>query len=170
MTNAKNRKLCWNCDGSVHIHATKCPYCGTELVAEETPPTYNTTYQQPEPLPQPPPQPQQVSQEPPPPPYVQRVQPQNYSLPQQSSWQEQIPQEEPKPEPAPRTSGGGAGPLLMLLPGAFFFLFAMLLLLFSDDGLLTLSWKAKYWFVYLLIACPMLYIGWRSLNRVPDTA
>jgi hypothetical protein len=164
MTNAKNRKLCWNCDGSVHIHATKCPFCGTELVAEEAPPTQQTfqqTYQQPEPPPQP------VSQEPPPPPYVQRVQSQSYALPQQSSWQEQLPEEESKPAPEPRARGD-AMPLLMLLPGAFFFLFAMLLLLFSEDGLLTLSWQAKHWFVYFLVAMPLLYLGWRSLNRVTE--
>ena len=71
MANAKNRKLCWNCDGSVHIHATKCPYCGTDLVAEESPapqqqPAPQPLYQTPPP-PEPVVAPQTTYQAPPPP-------------------------------------------------------------------------------------------------------
>ncbi|MBS0622182.1 MAG: hypothetical protein JSR80_04400 [Verrucomicrobia bacterium] len=148
----KNRKLCWNCDGSVHIHATKCPYCGSDLVAEQPS----------QPLAVPPaPKVQTQSSSlppPPPPPYVRQVAP---ALP-------------PEPEPLifqpteqanePKRGNGGFISLLLLLPGAFFLLFAFLLLLFAKEGLLSLEWKAKYWWIYLSLSIPMLYFGWRFLK------
>lgn len=57
--------------------------------------------------------------------------------------------------------------LLLLLPGAIFLLFAMILILFSQDGHLSLQWNAKYWFVYLVVSAPMLYIGFKTLSQLP---
>ena len=169
MPNAKNRKLCWNCDGSVHIHATKCPFCGTDLVAEEAP-AQQTTYQAPPPPPL----------EAPPPPYVQRVQPQPDLYQSAPPWQvpgqveeqpqqemvAQVPVIEELVDETPARSHE-VMPMLLLLPGAFFLLFALVLLLFSQDGALTLSWKASHWMAYLCVGLPMLFMGYRSLNRVP---
>ena len=55
--------------------------------------------------------------------------------------------------------------MLLLLPGSFFLFFGMILLFFSNDGTLSLEWNAHYWFFYLLLAAPLIYYGWRTLNR-----
>lgn len=153
---AKNRKLCFNCDGSVHIHATKCPYCGANLSAAPV-------------------EAQVAVEEPvPPPPYVARareleeVPPPVYSVApveRKESRSERI--EEPK-EPARREVADPKAvlmPMFLIIPGAFFFLFGMMLLLFSHDGVLTLRWNAHYWYLYLGLATPLLYFGWRFLHR-----
>lgn len=144
----KNRKLCWNCDGSVHIHATKCPYCGSDLVAEQAanalPPAASKV--------------QAAASSVPPPPYVRQVTPSLPSAPEPIVFQPTEPVSEPK------IRNGDLVSLLLLLPGAFFLLFALLLFLFSDEGVLSLQWQAKYWWIYLSVSVPMLYFGWRFLK------
>ncbi len=162
MGSVKNRKLCWNCDGSVHIHSTKCPYCGTDLVAE---PQENEPYQQSAYAPPPPPVQSPEPAAPPPPPYVQQVQPGPDYLMQN--------QPPPPPLPNPETvaheeqapARSDIMPLILMLPGAFFLLFSLMLLLFSENGKLTLQWNASYWLTYLLIGLPLLFLGYRSLKR-----
>lgn len=164
MGTPKNRKLCWNCDGSVHTHATKCPYCSTDL-SESAPVTLSAT------APPPPyaaPEPQLVAR---------RVTPQPpYNTTPLHA--EPPPREEPTAmsPPSPVTSSRVPTlrdvvlPMLLLLPGAFFLLFGAVLILFSADGVLTLRWNAHYWILYLALAIPLLYFGWRSLNQVEHQA
>ncbi len=162
MTAVKNRKLCWNCEGSVHMHATKCPFCSTDLTASTSP-----HLEQVEPLTPytPRPQPQEDNGVPAPP-YA----PRGYGI--ESAVEEyaaqvrhdQPPQqavEEEMEEEAP----SNAIPLMLLLPGVFCLLFGLVLVLFSSGGELTMRWNARYWFIYLLAAIPMLYFGWRTLGR-----
>ena len=134
----KNRKLCWNCEGSVHVRATKCPFCGSELSAET--PAPSSPYNAQTAVPAPP-----------------------YSAPAFEGAQ-------PEPALAAETpkedlSRSVVLPMLLLLPGVFFLLFGVLLALFATDGLLTLRWNARYWFVYCMLACPLLWFGWKSLSR-----
>lgn len=137
MPGAKNRKLCWNCEGSVHVHATKCPYCGTDLSTENaSTPTYSYG-RQPD------------------------MQPPSYDALPPSPSEMPAPIEEARPQKQPREFL----PMLLMLPGAFFLLFGMILLLFSNDGTLTLEWNAHYWFFYLLLSVPLIYYGWRTLGR-----
>ena len=77
------------------------------------------------------------------------------SMPQEAAPQQVLHQEEGR---------GVVVPMLLLLPGVFFLLFSLILLLFSNHGLLTLQWKAQYWFIYAGVALPLLYFGWRSLG------
>lgn len=158
--NAKNRKLCPNCEGSVHIHATKCSYCGTDLV------TQSSLLQE-----APPPQfaPRSVA-EAPPAPYS------PYSIPRLV--EERAVEPEPQAEgvvqpvveaaPVQTKSTSPLLPMFLLIPGVFFLLFGMIMFLFSRGGVLSLSWDAHYWFVYLGGALPLLYYGWRLLQKVEE--
>ena len=64
--------------------------------------------------------------------------------------------------------GSVATTMALLMGGCFFFLFGCLLFLFSDNGYFTLRWSDSYWFVYLLIAIPMLYVGFRRFQRTAE--
>ncbi len=57
------------------------------------------------------------------------------------------------------------GSLLLLSLGGHLFTLAWLLFFFSDHGKLVLEWKARYWFIYLLISLPLLYHGWKKLSE-----
>jgi hypothetical protein len=56
-------------------------------------------------------------------------------------------------------------PLMLIVPGTLLALFGLMVWLFSHDGALELRWDASYWYVYLLLAAPLLVFGWRSLGR-----
>jgi len=32
-----HQKMCWNCDGHVHVYELQCPYCGADLTEHEKP-------------------------------------------------------------------------------------------------------------------------------------
>ncbi len=76
-----------------------------------------------------------------------------------------------QPMPTQQLQGDGAAtknqdiwPLLLMAIGAQLLTLGLLLFFFSDDGLLTLQWNAKKWFVYALVSLPMIYFGLRALK------
>ena len=162
MNPIRNNKLCWNCEGSVHPHAIHCPYCGVSLTTREPAETESIARSYAINTPR-----GHTGGDIPAPPY---------NLPQgrhesgardvhKEEWREAIAEEE-------NTSGGFLTsflaeplmPIVLLLPGIVLFLFGLMLVAFSSQGVLTLEWSAKYWFVYLLLAAPLLYFGWRILG------
>ncbi|MGZ3633930.1 MAG: hypothetical protein ACXWM7_06595 [Parachlamydiaceae bacterium] len=85
-------------------------------------------------------------------------------LPQIDSNQEENPTE--KKESTEGTST--AITMALLMGGTFFFLFGCLLYFFSEGDYFVLRWSNSYWFMYLLIALPMLYFGFQKLQHIPD--
>lgn len=57
---------------------------------------------------------------------------------------------------------------ILLLSGSVFFLFGVILWLFSEDGMLTLRWDSTFWFIYAVLALPLLFFGWRYLSQIED--
>jgi len=57
-------------------------------------------------------------------------------------------------------------PIAFLVAGSVFFLFGLAVALFSEEGVLTLSWKGEYWFAYLFGGLACLLFGWRALQGV----
>lgn len=148
-------KLCWNCEGSVSRVAENCPYCGVYLSPDN--PSIKET---------PSPQPHK-------PPYA----------PESNRKEKEI----PKAPYAPRDSNEPQAvtektaalqktdsfkaiyiPLLLLTAGTVCLFFSFILLLFSTNGKLNLEWDSSYWFAYSLIALPLLYLGWRTLDRLSE--
>ncbi|MFZ4100189.1 MAG: hypothetical protein ACOYKZ_07695 [Chlamydiia bacterium] len=52
--------------------------------------------------------------------------------------------------------------LLYFLLGSVFVLFALALLFLSDGETLTLRWNAALWPLFLVLALPLIGLGWRS--------
>jgi hypothetical protein len=55
--------------------------------------------------------------------------------------------------------------LPLLLSGMLLLVFGLFLLFFSEDGYLTLTWDASFWFVYLLAGLPLLAFGWKLIKK-----
>jgi hypothetical protein len=72
-------------------------------------------------------------------------------------------QQAPLQEESQESSSAFSLPLL--LSGVFLLVFGLFLLFFSDDGYLTLTWDASFWFVYLLAALPLIVLGLKLLKK-----
>jgi len=146
MTSANlNKKLCWNCEGNVEKEAVQCLYCGVTLTPsyEDEAPPYQISSQQSTSIPFPPYNSSETNQE--------GIQPIHPSL--GSTAESHI----------------ISIPFALLLSGIVLFLFSLILLFFSKDGVLTLKWNAHYWFLYLVIALPLLLFGWKLLKTPEDS-
>lgn len=137
-------KLCWNCEGNVSRSAENCPYCAVYLSPE------NEDLQE-ETAPLAPPYPKAtLSKEIPKAPYTQ----------QEESSEDVI------EEPASTFHFQAAFlPLIFLTTGLISLFFSFMLFLFSENGKLTLQWDGDIWYVYSLIALPLLFFGWRFLDQ-----
>ncbi len=146
--NKKNEKrLCWNCDGSVSLHLNQCPYCGVDLTSpggldEET---YKNHFASPF-------QTSLFDESPPPSPF---------GVEEQTLIEESVVAEEEDLSPTTRKE---IIALLLFLPGIIFMLFGAALLLFSSDGMLTLRWKESFAYFYFIGSAPLLYLGYRALR------
>lgn len=161
MSDAKNRKLCWNCEGSVHIQATKCAYCGTDLTIDSSPVLVQSSTDSDVPLP---PFPAHTEPEAPEP-VTQLAQDVFSNMEDPHEVATRLAKAKLEKEVSEEATKGVILPMLLLLPGAFFLLFGMILLLFSSNGFLTLRWNAHYWTLYFVVAIPLLYLGWRALGK-----
>jgi hypothetical protein len=159
MMNARpKKKLCWNCEGSVAVNVETCPYCGVSVAGLSA----------------------EIAGKAPAAPYrlVSSVQESSIPVP---PYAQELPESGEEPdgtedaeEQAPAESKVERDDsknvvlvLFLLLLGSVCFIFGFALLLFSNEGYLTLHWNANYWFLYLLLAFPLLYLGFRKLNTLP---
>lgn len=160
MNAIRNTKLCWNCEGEVHIQSFQCHHCGSDLTPQEQEhnafaPPYQTS------------EASNDSPSIPKPPY-----PINYSHPELS-----VTEEEWNGSPATPVEESGSVEetaktlvltLLLLTTGSVFFLFSLVLLLFSHDGILTLRWNSEHWPLYLIVAIVSLFYGLKNLSRINE--
>lgn len=150
MAPKKNRrKACWNCDSEVDLDIMICPYCASDLSS-------STSRRQ------------------------------EYAAPQTM---ERIPQPVYRPIRAAESSRGPLEPmgaseetavsdssigsikaflltLLCFLMGSVAFLFALALMFLADGETLTLRWQAALWPLFLIIALPLLLLGYRSWRHL----
>ncbi|MCH9614662.1 MAG: hypothetical protein SP1CHLAM54_13740 [Chlamydiia bacterium] len=146
----ERQKMCWNCDADVSVEATYCPFCGTDLMATTAPPLVEESdpsssveesiaalYK---------------------PPYTSR-QPETRAG-EQSIKHSDFYEDDKK---AQRRLGGGWA-LIFLSLGTYLLTFGLLLLFLSSDGKLTLEWNARVWFIYCVIAFPLIVVGFRLLS------
>lgn len=163
MTAKPKKKLCWNCEGRVTFQDENCPYCGvylSPLSSEEENDKQNLFA----------------------PPYrVEDAEEEEESHVHQAPYvaQEAVIQKEELPsQPEEHIEAGpflsndiksSVLPLVMLLTGSVCLLFGFALLLFAQHGTLTLHWSGGYWFLYVLFAVPLLFLGWRYLQHLDDS-
>lgn len=155
MTKKNDKRLCWNCDGSVSHHLSQCPYCGVDLTAPQEQKDFTNPFQS-----------ATVDETIPQPPYS-NVFSKDLST-NEEEWNSAVTEEREiaKKEEADvaSTTKREMVALLLLLPGVVFFLFGLALLLFSSEGVLTLAWNQSFAYFYFLGAVPLLYLGWRALR------
>lgn len=140
MGQKQDKKLCWNCDGYVHLSLEKCPYCNTDLVENATgafdqkafEPPYSTTAKE-----------LAISEE---------------------DWNKALEKGETKKEEEIKPTNKEKLALILLLPGVVFFFFGLILFFFSKEGTLTLQWRESFAIFYLAGAIPLLFLGWRALR------
>jgi hypothetical protein len=61
-----------------------------------------------------------------------------------------------------------ASTMALLMGGSFFFIFGCLLLFFSEKGYFVLRWSDHYWYLYFLVAIPMILMGVRNLMNLSE--
>lgn len=148
MTTTPKKKLCWNCEGRVSLEEENCPYCAVYLgLAPDENGESKDVFA---------------------PPY-RLVETDEENIPASPYVTEK--DEETTTEEKVDFSVAKADlkevvlPLSLLSAGSLFLLFGLILLVFSERGVLTLSWNGDYWYFYLAFALPMLFFGWRALQR-----
>jgi hypothetical protein len=66
------------------------------------------------------------------------------------------------------TQGGTFWPVLLLTIASNILTLGLLQFFFSDNGVLTLEWSSKYWFLYCLASLPLFFFGFKKANRLTD--
>lgn len=159
MNKKNDKRLCWNCDGDVSLHISRCPYCGVDL--SQVPAGENASFNNLANPFQSAPQNHSLHK----PPYS-SIFSQDFSV-SEDEWkkaleeEKEIPQENKEENPA-RAGKREMIALLLLLPGLVFSLFGIALILFSHEGLLSLQWNQNLAYFYFVGAAPLLYLGWRA--------
>lgn len=161
MSTKTKKRLCWNCEGEVAMNAEQCPFCGVSMDAvsmqdtkpkDALAPPYKLVNSSSDKIPS---------------------SPYKKSQPQQDKVKKELPKEEPKEHLEGTAPEHGHGDprhfvlsLTFMLAGAAFAIFGVVLWLFADhNGHLTLRWNAHYWYVYLVVSLPLLYIGCKATQK-----
>jgi hypothetical protein len=163
MNKAARKRLCWNCEGSVSIAEETCPFCGVSVVPAFLEGTILEGANGSDFIP----------------PYSSHASHSNeFDIPKSPYGfieedkplieEEQIQKkiEEDDQQPSLDEFKRVVTSVTLLLGGSVFFLFSLALLFFSHHGVLTLHWNGDVWFIYILLALPMLIFGWRSLMKL----
>lgn len=156
MSAVPQKKICWNCEGSVPRNIDNCSYCGVYLHSPEEE-IENGRWGSPF-----------------------RVYPQDPAIDHPSDALKSDKTEEVSPVQGSEFAFGSGPsllstlksdlfPILFLMMGSVFFLFGVVLLLFSQNGVLTLQWQEGDGWVFLLTALPATVLGWFFLQRL-DTS
>lgn len=160
MKKTSKKRLCWNCEGNVSVDAETCPYCGVSVIpacldnaASGFTPSYRHEDVNDSSIP--------LS------PYALPVQAEQENAQEDRSLDaveagRDAEDQKPHYDEFKRALFASA----LLLPGSVFFMFGLALLLFSYDGVFTLQWDGTIWFVYLILAIPLLLFGWRYLSKL----
>lgn len=155
MNKPAKQKLCWNCEGSVATHIENCPYCGVYLSPDHVDDKHSRLSQIQAPYPF------YASKE------TKNV-PKALYTPVEEEKKEELPKVEEPKKIARLDVLEAMLPLVALSAGVVFLLFAAALYLFSTEGWLTLQWNASYWYLYLAISLPCLFVGWKALYRIKE--
>jgi hypothetical protein len=151
----KRQKLCSNCDGEIDLDVIVCPYCAADL-REEKPEQQRTAH------------------------IAGSVRPliggqqMSESLYPSSLGDQETNENAPPSDHAEAQAAAVVeekpnrtiGSVLLLTAGVQLLLLGFLLILLSHNGVLTLKWDARLWFLYIFASIPFLIFGYRSLAKL----
>lgn len=156
MNTVRNSKMCWNCEGEVHVHSFQCSHCGAELAKtnnqEQFPPPYQHSHSS------------QSEVSIPPPPYSVHSTASNFQITKEE-WEDLSQDNFSLEEPSDQQASATVAALILLSISSVFFLFSFVLALFSQNGILSLQWSSGYWPYYLALAFIAAFYGIRYLQR-----
>jgi len=147
MKTKKRQKLCYNCDGEIDIDVIVCPFCAADLREEKPEQRYGS--------------------------YITHVD-SSYRNPHRRSQTEEeanpeefVEEEDPTffEEEEEETRKSAVLPTVLFTLGVQLCVLSLLMLLFSHNGVVLLKWNARYWFLYMLVSAPLVFFGYRSLQR-----
>jgi len=193
MKQVDRTKVCWNCEADVSHQATYCPFCGTDLLTSSVEPSKTPAPSQDKKFVDQTLQESLASLYKPPysvrnrqglgvpdereeTPFKEAEPAKENPLFQsyeQMDIEDHVPPPTPTPAPAQHmeiveeeevTRRGNILPLLFLMIGAHLCMLGILLLFCAKDGVVTLQWSSRFWFLYCLISAPLLYFGGRMLK------
>ncbi len=174
MNPTTNKKLCWNCEGGVECDAGQCPFCGVNLVASDSELEGESLREIPPKVTEYSVASSEVSDssaaavpsmEVPPPPYQLNQEVESFKI-SEEEWNQALNAPESGAGVSSSSEGDAATrPLLFLLPGSVLLLFACILFFFSEDGVLSMRWSARFWPLFFLGSIPLLYFGYKALSE-----
>jgi len=162
MNAIRNTKLCWNCEGEVHIQSFQCHHCGSDLTPQEQEQeqdAFAPPYQSPGAI--------SENSSIPKPPYPMNYSQQKFSVTEEE-WNGSSASPIEESRNVEETAKTLVLTLLLLTTGSVFFLFSLVLLLFSSNGILTLRWNSEHWPLYLIVALVSLFYGIKNLGRINE--
>lgn len=151
MKSSERFKICSHCEGRIPVEVVICPYCASTLsdqntsskapLSKGTSDSIASLYN---------------------PPYgAQRTQP---TLAMEEKKKE--PQVATKVEAKPLTSQKSEIlPISLLVIGTNLLTLSVVQLFFSDEGFLHLEWDTHFWYVYSLMAIPLIWFGFKTLKK-----
>lgn len=159
-TKQPKKKLCWNCEGRVTLQDENCPFCGVYL----SPLGKVGESENKETLFAPPYRVEESDQE------EQQVPAAPYAVQEESvsSRSQEAVKVASKIAASPLLTSEMQTivlPLILLLTGSVLFIFGIALMLFSQNGVLTLQWNGEHWYLFFIFSLPLLYFGWRYLQK-----
>lgn len=155
MSTKTKKKLCWNCEGEVLMNAVQCPFCGVSLEVMAMQEKAKDALTPPYKLVNTP-----ADGKVPASPYSKATSPKKEAAPVNET-EESVFNEHAHGDPKSIVLS-----LAFMLSGAAFAIFGIILWLFADhNGHLTLRWNAHYWYVYILLSLPLLYLGCKATQR-----
>ncbi len=164
MSAKTKKKICWNCEGNVDVDKEVCTYCGVHVNNTPIPgtaPSKNSNLNSPFKCSSSNLSEKTLLKAPYP------LKPQESPLEKEETNGET--QKTSEEEPASDSLQPVLGSLLPLLLGCFLVIFGLILFFFSNsEGIFTLSWNGKYWYIYALLGLSLSYIGWHTLSKVPE--
>jgi hypothetical protein len=147
MAKVEKMRMCPFCEGSVPLDAPSCRFCGSAF--DEPSSDLNQGLNSENPYYSPPYSPTGGS-------FGDSVFKRENKESIHSSYQETNEEEEK----------GHIFALTLLSAGGMLLTLSLLLLFFSEHGRVVLEWKSRYWSLYMIMAVPLFYYGFKKLSKL----
>jgi hypothetical protein len=143
MKPADRQKMCPNCDGRIPYDATQCPYCftavqgeGNSLKNSSLQDSLTSLYT---------------------PPYAAKAEPEEKKRAVEDA--------AVLPKDAITEEKEAFWPMLLMSLGANLFVLGLLQFFFSENGQVRLEINSEFWFLFILLAIPLFYLGYKKTTN-----
>ncbi len=69
------------------------------------------------------------------------------------------------PEPLKEQKSDALFPILAFCVGGVLLTLGLMQFFFSENGMLTLEWDVTYWYIYCLVAAPLIFFGFKKIGE-----